>query len=119
MSSPDTPLGDGTRLVHGGDEPAVPGAPLRPSPVFAAPYHLGDEAPGRPCLDGYARPDNATLRVFERAVGELDGGDRIPTLAALRCAPGRSCGMTGPALRLAVADRREPQLQCAGSRRSR
>nr|WP_246407373.1 cystathionine gamma-lyase [Modestobacter versicolor] len=70
-----TGLGDGTRLVHGGDEPVVPGTPLRPSPVFAAPYHLGDEAPGWQGADGYARPDNPTLRVFERAVGELDGGD--------------------------------------------
>ncbi len=69
------PLGDGTRLVHAGDEPVVPGAPLRPSPVFAAPYHLGDQPPGTGGADGYARPDNPTLRVFERAVGELDGGD--------------------------------------------
>jgi len=75
VTTPDTPLGDGTRLVHAGDEPAVPGAPLRPSPVFAAPYHLGDSAPGFSGADGYARPDNPTLRVFERAVGELDGGD--------------------------------------------
>jgi len=75
VSTPDAPLGDGTRLVHAGDDPAVPGTPLRPSPVFAAPYHLGDEAPGSSGADGYARPDNPTLRVFERAVGELDGGD--------------------------------------------
>jgi cystathionine gamma-lyase len=75
VTTPDAPLGDGTRLVHAGDEPAVPGTPLRPSPVFAAPYHLGNEAPGFQGADGYARPDNATLRVFERAVGELDGGD--------------------------------------------
>src|SRR5829696_6055296 len=75
VTTPDAPLGDGTRLVHGGDEPAVPGTPLRPSPVFAAPYHLGDQAPGFGGADGYARPDNPTLRVFERAVGELDGGD--------------------------------------------
>lgn len=68
-------LSDGTRLVHAGDEPAVPGAPLRPSPVFAAPYHLGDQPPGAGGADSYARPDNPTLRVFERAVGELDGGD--------------------------------------------
>ena len=68
-------LGDGTRLVHAGDEPVVPGTPLRPSPVFAAPYHLGDQPPGAGGADGYARPDNPTLRVFERAVGELDGGD--------------------------------------------
>jgi cystathionine gamma-lyase len=77
VTTPDLPasLGDGTRLVHAGDDPAVPGAPLRPSPVFAAPYHLGDQAPGWQGADGYARPDNPTLRVFERAVGELDGGD--------------------------------------------
>jgi cystathionine gamma-lyase len=61
--------------VHGGDEPVVPGTPLRPSPVFAAPYHLGDSPPGAGGADGYARPDNPTLRVFERAVGDLDGGD--------------------------------------------
>lgn len=74
-ASLDGPLGDGTRLVHAGDEPVVPGTPLRPSPVFAAPYHLGDQPPGTDGADGYARPDNPTLRVFERAVGELDGGD--------------------------------------------
>ena len=34
---------DGTRVVRGGDGPVVPGAPLRPSPVFAAPYHLGED----------------------------------------------------------------------------
>ncbi|MCW2536967.1 MAG: putative cystathionine gamma-lyase, partial [Modestobacter sp.] len=60
----DSPLGDGTRLVHAGDDPAVPGTPLRPSPVFAAPYHLGDQPPGWQGADGYARPDNPTLRVF-------------------------------------------------------
>ncbi|MCU1604421.1 MAG: putative cystathionine gamma-lyase [Modestobacter sp.] len=77
MSTPEptTALGDGTRVVHAGDEPVVPGTPLRPSPVFAAPYHLGDQPPGANGADGYARPDNPTLRVFERAVGELDGGD--------------------------------------------
>ncbi|MFQ1001397.1 cystathionine gamma-lyase [Modestobacter sp. SSW1-42] len=77
MSTADdlSPFGDGTRLAHAGDEPAVPGTPLRPSPVFAAPYHLGDQPPGANGADSYARADNPTLRVFERAVGELDGGD--------------------------------------------
>jgi cystathionine gamma-lyase len=70
-----SPFGDGTRLAHAGDEPVVPGTPLRPSPVFAAPYHLGDSPPGANGADSYARADNPTLRVFERAVGELDGGD--------------------------------------------
>lgn len=74
-ADPTAPLGDGTRLAHAGDEPVVPGTPLRPSPVFAAPYHLGDQPPGAGGADAYARPDNPTLRVFERAVGDLDGGD--------------------------------------------
>jgi cystathionine gamma-lyase len=66
--------GDGTRSVHAGDGPAVPGAPLRPSPVFAAPFHLGDRPPRAEGADDYARTGQPTLRVFEEAVGALDGG---------------------------------------------
>jgi len=66
--------GDGTRSVRAGEPPAVPGAPLRPSPVFAAPYHLGNRPPGADGADGYGRSDSPTLRAFETAVGELDGG---------------------------------------------
>jgi len=67
-------LGDGTRSVRAGEAPAVPGAPLRPSPVFAAPFHLGDQPPRANGADAYARTEHPTLRVFEDAVGELDGG---------------------------------------------
>jgi cystathionine gamma-lyase len=66
--------GDGTRSVRAGEDPAVPGAPLRPSPVFAAPFHLGDQPPRAGGADAYARTEHPTLRVFEAAVGELDGG---------------------------------------------
>ena len=66
--------GDGTRSVRAGEDAAVPGALLRPSPVFAAPFHLGDVPPGTGGADGYARTGQPTLRVFEAAVGELDGG---------------------------------------------
>ena len=66
--------GDGTRSVRAGEDAAVPGAPLRPSPVFAAPFHLGDVPPGTGGADGYARTGQPTLRVCEAAVGELDGG---------------------------------------------
>ncbi|MBB3085848.1 cystathionine gamma-lyase [Geodermatophilus sabuli] len=52
----------------------MPGAPLRPSPVFAAPYHLGDQPPRAGGADAYARTEQPTFRVFETAVGELDGG---------------------------------------------
>ena len=66
--------GDGTRSVRGGEGNAVPGAPLRPSPVFAAPFHLGDQPPRAGGADAYARTEHPTLREFEAAVGELDGG---------------------------------------------
>ena len=66
--------GDGTRSVRAGEGAAVPGAPLRPSPVFAAPFHLGDRPPRAGGADAYARTEHPTLRDFEAAVGELDGG---------------------------------------------
>jgi cystathionine gamma-lyase len=66
--------GDGTRSVRAGEGVAVPGAPLRPSPVFAAPFHLGDQPPRAGGADAYARTEHPTLRDFEAAVGELDGG---------------------------------------------
>jgi cystathionine gamma-lyase len=47
---------------------------LRPSPVFAAPFHLGDLPPRTGGADAYARTEHPTLRDFESAVGELDGG---------------------------------------------
>jgi cystathionine gamma-lyase len=66
--------GDGTRSVRGGEGLPVPGAPLRPSPVFAAPFHLGDLPPRAGGADAYARTEHPTLREFEAAVGALDGG---------------------------------------------
>lgn len=69
-----TAWGDGTRSVRAGEDPAVPGVPLRPSPVFAAPFHLADQPPRAGGADAYARTEHPTLRTFEAAVGELDGG---------------------------------------------
>jgi cystathionine gamma-lyase len=42
--------------------------------VFAAPFHLGDQPPRAGGADAYARTEHPTLRAFEAAVGELDGG---------------------------------------------
>ncbi len=74
MSGPSGEWGDGTRSVRAGEDPAVPGAPLRPSPVFAAPFHLADSPPRAGGADAYARTEHPTLRVLETALGELDGG---------------------------------------------
>jgi cystathionine gamma-lyase len=92
MSGPT--WGDGTRSVRAGERPPVPGAPLRPSPVFAAPFHLGDLPPRAGGADAYARTEHPTLRDFEAAVGELDGGRCLSfatgmaalTAAVLACA---------------------------------
>jgi cystathionine gamma-lyase len=66
--------GDGTRSVRAGEAAPEAGAPLRPSPVFAAPFHLADRPPRDGGTDAYARTEHPTLRAFEAAVGELDGG---------------------------------------------
>jgi cystathionine gamma-lyase len=100
--APTTSLGDGTRVVHAGDEPALPGTPLRPSPVFAAPYHLGDQPPGTNGADGYARPDNPTLRVFERAVGELDGGDCLSFATGMAAITSAVLALAGPGDRVVL-----------------
>jgi cystathionine gamma-lyase len=42
--------------------------------VFAAPFHLADQPPRAGGADAYARTEHPTLREFEAAVGELDGG---------------------------------------------
>jgi cystathionine gamma-lyase len=86
--------GDGTRSVRAGEGAPVAGAPLRPSPVFAAPFHLADLPPRAGGADAYARTEQPTLRDFEGAVGELDGGRCLSfatgmaaiTAAVLACA---------------------------------
>jgi len=68
------PLGDSTRCVHAGLPRAVPGQPLVPGPVFAAPYHLHPKG-WEDGSDGYGRGDNPTRRILESALGDLEGGD--------------------------------------------
>jgi cystathionine gamma-lyase len=62
--------------------------------VFAAPFQLGDLPPRTGGADAYARTEHPTLREFESAVGELDGGRCLSfatgmaaiTAAVLACA---------------------------------
>jgi cystathionine gamma-lyase len=67
---------DGTRAVTGGRPGVVPGEPLMPSPVFAAPFHLGDQPPGGldGTVDSYGRINHPTIRAYEQALAGLDGG---------------------------------------------
>ena len=54
---------------------ATDGEPFLPGPTFAAPYHLSGDPAGKPYT--YGRFDNPTWRAFERAVGELEGGEAL------------------------------------------
>ncbi len=94
MSEP----GDGTRCVHGGPGPAVPGAPLHPGPVLSSTFHLG--LPDEPLpTDFYGRAVNPTWRALEAAIGDLDGGECVlfasgmaAIAAVLRLASTRGAG---------------------------
>ncbi len=67
--------GPSTRAVHAGLPPARQGEPFLPGPVLASAYHLaGDDVESVP---GYLREGNPTWTAYERALGELEGGDVV------------------------------------------
>lgn len=66
---------DATRVVHAGVPAARQGDPFRPGPTFASAFHAaGDPATAE---FTYGRFDNPTWRLFEEAVGELEGGPTV------------------------------------------
>jgi cystathionine gamma-lyase len=67
--------GDGTRCVHGGHLPGVPGEPLHPGPVLSSTFDLGADEPLP--TDFYGRAGNPTWRALESAIGDLDGGECV------------------------------------------
>ena len=75
MAPEDRPLGDGTRSVHAGVPPPAQGAPILPGPTFASYFHLeGDPAAAAYV---YGRYGNPTWTLYERALGELEGGAAV------------------------------------------
>lgn len=70
-------LGDGTRCVRVGLPEPRPGQSFLPGPVFASTYHLDPATGPRPGVDGYGRPDNASRRALEAAIGDLEGGECV------------------------------------------
>lgn len=66
---------DATRVIRAGLPAPSQGAPFLPGPVFAGPYHLaGDPASS---AYTYGRYHNPTWTHFERALGELEGGEAV------------------------------------------
>lgn len=67
--------GPSTRSVHAGLPAAAQGEPFLPGPVLASAYHLaGDDVESVP---GYLREGNPTWAAYERAIGELEGGEVV------------------------------------------
>jgi cystathionine gamma-lyase len=66
---------DATRVVRAGLPEPSQGQPFLPGPVFAGAYHLaGDPAS---TAYQYGRYNNPTWTSFERALGELEGGEAV------------------------------------------
>jgi cystathionine gamma-lyase len=91
MSPTDTgQYGDSTRSVKAVRSPAVPGAPVAPSPVFASTYQLPADESAQ--LDSYGRSSNPTWRQLESALAQLEdaatalvfGSGTAATTVALR-----------------------------------
>lgn len=66
---------DATKVIRAGRPKPSQGSPFLPGPVFAGPYHLaGDPASS---AYSYGRYHNPTWTLFERALGELEGGEAV------------------------------------------
>jgi len=66
---------DATRVVRAGLPEPEQGAPFLPGPTFAAPFHLRGDPSGAEFT--YGRYGNPTWSRYERALGELEGGDPV------------------------------------------
>src|SRR5262245_7262948 len=66
---------DATRVVHAGLPEPSQGLPFLPGPVFAGCFHLAGDPESSPYT--YGRYHNPTWTLFERALGELEGGEAV------------------------------------------
>jgi cystathionine gamma-lyase len=66
---------DATRVVHAGLPEPSQGLPFLPGPVFAAAYHLAGDPASSPYT--YGRYHNPSWTLFERALGDLEGGEAV------------------------------------------
>ena len=64
-----------TRVVHAGLPAAEQGTPFLAGPVLAAPFHLSGASDAS--RYGYGRYANPTWTAYERALGELEGGEAV------------------------------------------
>jgi cystathionine gamma-lyase len=66
---------DATRVVSAGLPEPVQGSPFLPGPTFAGPFHVAGDPASAPYT--YGRYHNPTWTLFEKALGELEGGEAV------------------------------------------
>lgn len=66
---------DGTRVVRAGLPAPDQGAPFLPGPTFAGVFHLSGDPASSPYT--YGRYHNPTWTAYERALGDLEGGEAV------------------------------------------
>jgi cystathionine gamma-lyase len=66
---------DATRVVRAGLPAPIQGEPLLPGPSFVSTFHLAGDPSTSPY--SYGRYHNPTWTHFERALGELEGGEAV------------------------------------------
>src|ERR1700761_6110903 len=63
---------DATKIIRSTLSRPVPGEPLSPGPVFAAPYHTPGDSSDTPYT--YARSHNPTWTALEKTMGQMESG---------------------------------------------
>jgi cystathionine gamma-lyase len=71
----NTTMHDATRVIRAGIPEPSQGQPFLPGPTFAAPFHVAGDPASAPYT--YGRFHNPTWTLFEKALGELEGGEAI------------------------------------------
>jgi len=66
---------DATRVIRAGIPEPSQGHPFLPGPTFAAPFHVAGDPASAPYT--YGRFHNPTWTLFEKALGELEGGEAV------------------------------------------
>jgi cystathionine gamma-lyase len=66
---------DATRIIHAGLPAPTQGQPFLGGPVFAGPFHVAGDPASSPYT--YGRYHNPTWTLFEKALGDLEGGEAV------------------------------------------
>jgi cystathionine gamma-lyase len=94
---------DATRTVHAGLVADGDGTPLAPPPVLAAALHLAADPPA-PGTATYGRSANPTWEAYERALGELEGGEAVVFASGMAAVAAVVIPLLGPGDVLVVPD---------------